>query len=801
MLAFLLAVTILFIHGEDCQGAPSAKQKYIEAERCYKALRHVPRLQKYRDQWFACIEKFNDVYQREPDGPWAAAGLFQSGMLHLELAKRSFLQSDRQAAAAIFEQIEKRYPKSRYHTKANKQLTQLAAQKPVKTDPRPETLEAKRLFQSAQETWRYLESHPKLQKYRDRWFACIDKFNDVYRHDPHGPWAAAGLYQSGMLHLELAKRSFLQSDRQAAAAIFKQIEKHFPKSLYHTRAQKQLARIAAQKPFKTDPRPETLEAERLYKEAQKDWRYLESHSKLQKYRDRWLRCIDKFHAAYQRDPHGPHAAAALYMTAELYTGLYRKSFRGSDNAKAKAAYEEVIERFGETPYREKAQNALGIGDPLPKDRQAAASDTRQTATVELTPEEQKQAALDHIAKIIAEQAAQENRSAHAASPDGPATVQGLRYWTNPSYTRIVIDADQETGFEHRLLRKDLKNNKPQRLYIDLERSRLAKDIDKHVPINDDLLLDARAGQYTNDTVRVVVDIKSFKTYKIFSLRNPYRIVVDVWGLDDPSQMGRIVSNGSAENGSKLPTGALAKQLALGVRRIVIDPGHGGHDYGAPGYIKGVFEKDIVLQIAKRLAKKIVQQLGCEVIMTRTSDRYLTLEERTALANTKNADLFVSIHTNAARNRRAYGMETYFLNLATDDEAILVAARENATSTKNISDLQSILNDLMQNAKINESSRLATYVQDTMYSHIQKSYSTIKSKGVKQAPFYVLMGAQMPAVLVETSFISNPRECKRLTDSRYQDRLCDGIVSGIQRYIEDINPTAFYQSPPQNRNRG
>ena len=209
----------------------------------------------------------------------------------------------------------------------------------------------------------------------------------------------------------------------------------------------------------------------------------------------------------------------------------------------------------------------------------------------------------------------------------------------------------------------------------------------------------------------------------------------------------------------------------------------------------------MLQIAKRLAKKIVQQLGCEVIMTRTSDRYLTLEERTALANTKNADLFVSIHTNAARNRRAYGMETYFLNLATDDEAILVAARENATSTKNISDLQSILNDLMQNAKINESSRLATYVQDTMYSHIQKSYSTIKSKGVKQAPFYVLMGAQMPAVLVETSFISNPRECKRLTDSRYQDRLCDGIVSGIQRYIEDINPTAFYQSPPQNRNRG
>ena len=251
----------------------------------------------------------------------------------------------------------------------------------------------------------------------------------------------------------------------------------------------------------------------------------------------------------------------------------------------------------------------------------------------------------------------------------------------------------------------------------------------------------------------------------------------------------------SKKNAEIPTGALAKQLALGVSRIVIDPGHGGRDYGAPGYLRGVHEKNVVLKLARRLAKKIRKELGCEVIMTRNGDRNLTLEERTAIANTKNADLFISIHTNAARDKRAYGIETFFLNLATDNDAILVAARENATSTKNISDLETILSDLMQNAKINESSRLAVHVQKSMHRHLKKNYSRIRNKGVKQAPFYVLLGAQMPAILIETSFISNPRECKRLNNTGYQDQMSEAIVKGIKEYIKDTNPTALMEENP------
>jgi N-acetylmuramoyl-L-alanine amidase len=300
----------------------------------------------------------------------------------------------------------------------------------------------------------------------------------------------------------------------------------------------------------------------------------------------------------------------------------------------------------------------------------------------------------------------------------------------------------------------------------------------------------------------VVDIKSFRTYKIFSLNNPFRIVIDVWGKDTPvarkpkASSGKRATRKSGTKGKKIPPSAIAKQLALGVKRTVIDPGHGGRDYGAPGYLKGVHEKDVVLKVAKRLARKIRKKLGCEVILTRTTDRYLTLEERTAIANTKNADLFVSIHANAAKDRRAHGIMTFILNLATDDESIRVAARENATSTKNISDLQTILSDLMQNVKIDESSRLASRVQHSINKHLKKRYSRIKDKGVKQAPFYVLLGAQMPAILVETSFISNSRECKRLVNTDYQEQMSEGILQGIQAYIRETNPTAFLEKKPR-----
>lgn len=632
---------------------------------------------------------------------------------------------------------------------------------------------AKSKYYTAERCELELRKNAGHQKYRDRWLRCIKKYLAVYRHNPHGPWAAAGLYNAGMMYHGLYKHSYLPSDRQEALDLLGRVVRHFPKSGYRPKADAAIARIngkAAKQVASVRKRPS---AERWIEKARANDRRLEKRPKLQKYRDQWIKSITAYRNAYQADPDGQLAPAALYGLADSYAGLYRWSRSDVDRKQARKTLEDLVQQFPKSEYAQKARDDLSV--MAPKSPYAATNDAISDM-IRSSDGGAQRAVTDDAGAISAE----------------TAVVEGLRFWSNPRYTRVVIDANADTIFTYHELREDPSIGKPQRIYIDVHNSRLSRDLQKVVPINDNLLSDARAGQYNSDTVRVVVDIKSSKTFKIFSLKNPFRIVLDVWGDDagavakakerQPQIVGR--SNG------KLPASAIVKQLALGVRRIVIDPGHGGKDYGAPGYLKGVHEKKIVLQIGQRLAKKIEEQLRCEVVLTRNSDTFLSLEERTAIANTQGADLFISIHTNASPERRAYGIETFILNLATDDEAIRVAARENATSLKNISDLDSILKDLMNNAKVSESTRLATYVQQSALKSLRRKYSHIRNKGVKKAPFYVLLGAEMPSILIETSFISNPRECKRLINSHYQDLLCQGIVDGIKRYIEETNPMAF-----------
>jgi len=227
--------------------------------------------------------------------------------------------------------------------------------------------------------------------------------------------------------------------------------------------------------------------------------------------------------------------------------------------------------------------------------------------------------------------------------------------------------------------------------------------------------------------------------------------------------------------------SLAQQLGLGVRKIVIDPGHGGKDPGASAF--GLKEKDIVLSIAKKLAPILAAQTNAEVILTRDTDRFIPLEERTAIANTNEADLFISLHINAHPSPKVHGLETYYLNLSTNAEAMRVAAFENATSTHQMSDLQDILSDIMKNSKINESSRLAGFVHNSLSDGIEEvQQEKFKNLGVKQAPFYVLIGAEMPAILIEIAFITNPMDSGNLKSDEFLESIASDIVEGVQSYI-------------------
>ncbi len=231
---------------------------------------------------------------------------------------------------------------------------------------------------------------------------------------------------------------------------------------------------------------------------------------------------------------------------------------------------------------------------------------------------------------------------------------------------------------------------------------------------------------------------------------------------------------------------LTRTLGLKIGRIVIDPGHGGHDTGTIG-ATGLMEKDLCLDVALRLGKIIEQRLpGANVVYTRSDDSFVPLEERTNIANQAKADLFISIHANSSRDHAARGIETYYLNLKGSPEAMEVAARENATAQEGVHDLQDLVKRIARTEKIDESKELAEDIQDSLSKRIQKSSRTVRNRGVRKAPFVVLIGADMPSILTEISFLSNPADEQLLKKPEQRQKVAEGLYQGVVSYLQSMN---------------
>jgi N-acetylmuramoyl-L-alanine amidase len=231
--------------------------------------------------------------------------------------------------------------------------------------------------------------------------------------------------------------------------------------------------------------------------------------------------------------------------------------------------------------------------------------------------------------------------------------------------------------------------------------------------------------------------------------------------------------------------SLIRTLGLKIGRIVIDPGHGGHDTGTIGP-NGLQEKDLVLEVGRRLGKMLETRLGAEVVYTRKDDTFIPLETRTAIANQQRADLFISIHANSSRDPAARGVETYYLNFTSSADALEVAARENAVSEKSIYELQDLVKKIALKEKIEESREFAADVQSSLHSGLSAKNPGIRNRGVKKAPFIVLIGANMPSILAEISFVSNPGDEHRLETSEYRQRIADSLYRGIAKYVDGLS---------------
>jgi N-acetylmuramoyl-L-alanine amidase len=231
--------------------------------------------------------------------------------------------------------------------------------------------------------------------------------------------------------------------------------------------------------------------------------------------------------------------------------------------------------------------------------------------------------------------------------------------------------------------------------------------------------------------------------------------------------------------------SLTRVLGLKIGKVVIDPGHGGHDAGSIG-TTGLVEKEVTLDVAKRLAELIEANLGSEVVLTRTDDTYISPEARTLIANSQKADLFISVHANSSRLNTASGVETYYLNFTSSAEALEVAARENASSERSVGDLQDLIKKIALKDKIDESREFATRVQQTLYAGSVKAGNRTKDRGVRKAPFIVLIGAGMPCILTEIGFLSNPKEEALLKKPEYRQKIAEALYKGVAQYANTLS---------------
>ncbi|MFZ0639314.1 MAG: N-acetylmuramoyl-L-alanine amidase [Candidatus Acidiferrales bacterium] len=525
---------------------------------------------------------------------------------------------------------------------------------------------------------------------------------------------------------------------------------------------------------------------------------------------------------------GPEAKDAFTQFVQKYPHSPRA-------AEAREALKEIAE--GKVSARKPATQAAAKTDASDADDSSAnandsANDARQSA--------------DSPPTKSAETAAQPSPD---GSQSGPARVTAIRTWNADDYTRVVVDLDGAVKYESARI-KDPDRIYFDLYAAHLGKSLTEKEM----PVQNGFLKAVRVAQNKDGVVRLVLDVQSVEGYSAFLLPDPFRLVIDVHGAlssasnkkpgtdegigklagDSPATTpattvvppmasekvivpattaaGDSTADASAElspppgrNSRTLPVPAipaiaaqptrdgersLTRTLGLKISRIVIDPGHGGHDTGTIGP-HGVMEKNVCLDVALRLGKLIQKKLpGAEVIYTRKTDVFVPLEERTAIANQAKADLFISIHANSSHNDTARGIETYYLNFTTSQEALETASRENALSDSSIHELQDLIKKIADNDKIEESRELASDIQNSLTGQLRQVSTAERNRGVKKAPFVVLIGADMPSVLAEISFLSNPTDEKMLQRPMQRQRIAQGIFRGVESYLSSLNSLAL-----------
>jgi N-acetylmuramoyl-L-alanine amidase len=516
-------------------------------------------------------------------------------------------------------------------------------------------------------------------------------------------------------------------------------------------------------------------------------------------------------------PAAAQTAAVLFQRAASQEQQLAETAPVESVRRVARAYELVVLRYPRSGY---CDNALWQAGSLlerafarsaePRDKDGAvrfyAWVAKEYPSSSLARQATDRAAALKVAPAISTLTEAEARAPSSAQSTGtPVVVRGITRTPLPRGDRITIELSAESPYTGERL------SNPDRVFFDFPNATAAAPITAQIrALQGQLVKAVRVGSPTRGVTRVVLELEGTPRYSAFPLYGPFRLVIDVEAATPlvpattpaPTATPTPVATPTPTVGpSPVPpssTGrgdySLARQLGLGVAKVVIDPGHGGHDPGAMS--NGVTEAELVLDVALRLEKLLAQIPGVEVVLTRRTNEYIPLEERTAIANREpRADLFLSIHANSHRQSAVRGIETYFLNFATNPDAEAVAARENAASVQTMGTLPAIVKAIALNNKIEESREFAALLQTSLVRRMRTQTSATRDLGVKQAPFVVLIGAQMPSVLTEIAFLTNRAEASLLKQPTYRQNIAQALRDAIVKYQGSLKRVSTPASQP------
>ena len=527
---------------------------------------------------------------------------------------------------------------------------------------------------------------------------------------------------------------------------------------------------------------------------------------------------------------------ALFRIGEIYKDDLH------DDAKARATFEEFVRRYPRNRLAEEARKTIA-----PTEKQAGLKPGKPAQTLAKKSILDSSDGADDDGSANNESPVVESSSDDSAAGSGkPSRVRAIRHWSTPDYTRVAIDLEQDVPYETQRIEHpdrvvlDLLDTRldsaltGKSFAVDdgfLKKIRISQfktgqtrvvlDVDDDAEFNAffepnpaRLIVDVREKprpvslkEVSTDAGMPIAGIGSIPKKRIVEADDDGHITkLDTSSVKRadipriaPSSSDHSV-NGTAKSKRKTagpnslareaqPTASgdrsLIRALGLKIGRIVIDPGHGGHDTGTIGP-NGLEEKDLVLDVSLRLGRLLETRLGADVAYTRRDDTFIPLESRTAIANQEAADLFVSVHANSSHDPDARGVETYYLNFTSSPDALEVAARENAVSDKSIHELQDLVKKIALKEKIDESREFAADVQQSLHSGLAAKSPGLRDRGVKQAPFIVLIGANMPSILAEISFVSNPGDERRLETAEYRQRIAESLYRGIAKYVSGLS---------------